>query len=181
MIVHPDLVVVADASLIHDPAARVLEGIDERTAVFVNSPLTGEQLRTQTSLPGRLTTLDLTEIAVREFGKRGALSALLGAVAGRLVGLRQDSLRQAIARELADCLFAAIKSKHNAMALLTPDQREKDRAHRDAMKSEHTGSHGGGMGHGGMMGGMMGGGGHGGQGGGGHGSGGAGGGQQHQH
>lgn len=82
------------------------------------------------------------------------------------------------------CLFAAIKSKHNAMALLTPDQREKDRAHREAMKSEHQGQHGGGMGgmgHGGMMGGMMGGGGHGGQGGGEHGSGGAGGGQQHQH
>lgn len=82
------------------------------------------------------------------------------------------------------CLFAAIKSKHNAMALLTPDQREKDRAHREAMKSEHEGQHGGGMGgmgHGGMMGGMMGGGGHGGQGGGEHGSGGAGGGQQHQH
>lgn len=85
------------------------------------------------------------------------------------------------------CLFAAIKSKHNAMALLTPDQREKDRAHREAMKSEHEGRHGGGMGgmgHGGMMGGMMGGamggGGHG-QGGGEHGSGGAGGGQQHQH
>ena len=85
------------------------------------------------------------------------------------------------------CLFAAIKSKHNAMALLTPDQREKDRAHREAMKSEHEGRHGGGMGgmgHGGMMGGMMGGamGGSGhGQGGGEHGSGGAGGGQQHQH
>jgi hypothetical protein len=81
------------------------------------------------------------------------------------------------------CLFAAIKSKHNAMALLTPDQREKDRAHREAMKSEHEGQHGGGMGgmgHGGMMGGMMGGSGHG-QGSGDHGSGGAGGGQQHQH
>ena len=81
------------------------------------------------------------------------------------------------------CLFAAIKSKYNAMALLTPDQREKDRAHREAMKSEHEGQHGGGMGgmgHGGMMGGMMGGSGHG-QGGGEHGSGGAGGGQQHQH
>ena len=81
------------------------------------------------------------------------------------------------------CLFAAIKSKHNAMALLTPDQREKDRAHREAMKSEHEGQQGGGMGgmgHGGMMGGMMGGSGHG-QGGGEHGSGGAGGGQQHQH
>jgi hypothetical protein len=81
------------------------------------------------------------------------------------------------------CLFAAIKSKHNAMALLTPDQREKDRAHREAMKSEHEGQHGGGMGgmgHGGTMGGMMGGSGHG-QGSGDHGSGGAGGGQQHQH
>ena len=75
------------------------------------------------------------------------------------------------------CLFAAIKSKHNAMALLTPDQREKDRAHREAMKSEHEGQQGGGMGgmgHGGMMGGMMGGA----MGGSGHGQGG---GQQHQH
>ena len=85
------------------------------------------------------------------------------------------------------CLFAAIKSKHSAMALLTPDQREKDRAYREAMKSEHEGQHGGGMGGmgrggmmGGAMGGAMGGSGHG-QGGGEHGSGGAGGGQQHQH
>ncbi|MDH4082253.1 MAG: periplasmic heavy metal sensor [Nitrospira sp.] len=63
------------------------------------------------------------------------------------------------------CLFEAIKSKRTAMALLTPDQREKDRAHREAMKSEHEGEHGGGMGGGGMMGGM----GHGGMsGGGGH-------------
>ena len=102
MITHPDLVVVADASLIGDPAARVTEGIDERTAVFVNSPLTGEQLRTQTALPGRLTVLDLTEIAVREFGKQGAISALLGAVAGRLVGLRPESIDHAVAQELAD-------------------------------------------------------------------------------
>lgn len=89
------------------------------------------------------------------------------------------------------CLFEAIKSKRTAMALLTPDQREKDRAHREAMKSEHEGEHSGGMGgmggggmmggmggmgRGGMMGGMggmggggMSGGGHGGRGGGGHG------------
>ncbi len=94
------------------------------------------------------------------------------------------------------CLFEAIKSKRTAMALLTPDQREKDRAHREQMKSKSEGQHGGGG-----MGGMgrgMGGGGHGGRGGGGHGggqagggqgghsagapeSGGSGGGQQHQH
>ncbi|MDC8450166.1 MAG: hypothetical protein LV473_17670 [Nitrospira sp.] len=91
------------------------------------------------------------------------------------------------------CLVAAIKSKRTAMALLTPEQREKDRAHREQMKSESQ--QGGGMG--GMGGGMggrgrggMSGGGHGGRGGGGgqgghdggeHGSGESSGGQQHQH
>jgi Spy/CpxP family protein refolding chaperone len=95
------------------------------------------------------------------------------------------------------CLLAAIKSTRTAMALLTPEQREKDRAHWDHMKSSGEGQHSGGMegmGHGGMMGGRggmggmmggmgggaMGGSGHG-QSGGDHGSGGSSGGQQHQH
>ncbi len=71
----------------------------------------------------------------------------------------------------AACLFAAIKGKRNAMALLTSDQREKDRAHREAMKSEHEGEQSGGMGGmgGGGMKGGMGGMGRGGKGGGGHG------------
>ncbi|MCA1957614.1 MAG: hypothetical protein LDL14_03680 [Nitrospira sp.] len=81
-------------------------------------------------------------------------------------------------------LFSAIKAQQSAKVLLTPDQREKDRAHRERMKSEGKGEHerGGGMG-GGMMGGRdgrrrggmgggmgggMSGGGHGGQSGGGH-------------
>jgi pyruvate ferredoxin oxidoreductase gamma subunit len=102
IITRPDLVVVADVTLIGDPAARVLDGIDERTAVFVNSPLSAEQIRVETSLPGRLTLLDLTEIALQRFGKREAISSLLGAVAGRLVGLHQESIRKAIAEELAD-------------------------------------------------------------------------------
>jgi pyruvate ferredoxin oxidoreductase gamma subunit len=102
IITHPNLVVVADASLIGDPIARVLEGVDEGTLLFVNSSLSAEQLATQASLSGRVTTLDLTGIALQRLGKRGAISALLGAVAGRLVGLRQDSIHDAIARELAD-------------------------------------------------------------------------------
>ena len=90
------------------------------------------------------------------------------------------------------CLVAAIKGKRNAMAMLTPEQREKEHVLHEQMKS--GGQHGGGtggMGRGGMMGGMggmmggMGGGGTGGsgrgQGGGDHGSGGSSGSQQHQH
>jgi pyruvate ferredoxin oxidoreductase gamma subunit len=114
----PDLVVIADASLIQDSAARVLDGIDERTPVFVNSALTAEQLQAQTSLPGRLTTLNLTDIALQQCGKGGAISALLGAVAGRLVGLRRDSVREAIARELADLGLAASQIERNQSAAL---------------------------------------------------------------
>jgi pyruvate ferredoxin oxidoreductase gamma subunit len=113
IIARPDLVVIADASLIHDPTARVLDGIDERTVVFVNSPLTTEQFQVQTSLPGRVTTLDLTDIALQQFGKRGAISSLLGAVAGRLVGLSRESVREAIARELADLGLAATVIERN--------------------------------------------------------------------
>lgn len=118
LIVHPDLVVVADASLIPDPAARVLEGIDERTALFINAPLSSEQLHAQGFLPGRLTTLDLTDIALQQFGKRGAISALLGAVAGRFVGLRWESIEDAIGRELADLgLSASVIEQNQDVAL----------------------------------------------------------------
>lgn len=118
LIVRPDLVMIADASLIHDPAARVLEGIDERTAIFVNSPLTAEQFQAQTSLPGRLTTLDLTDTALQQFGTRGTISALLGAIAGRLVGLRRNSVQEAIAQELADVgLAASVIERNQAVAL----------------------------------------------------------------
>jgi pyruvate ferredoxin oxidoreductase gamma subunit len=117
VIAQPDLVVVADASLVPDPSARVLEGVDERTAVFVNSPLAAEQARAQFSIPGRVTTLDLTGIALEHFGKRGAISALLGAVAGRLAGLRQESVREAIARELADLgLSASVIERNQTVA-----------------------------------------------------------------
>jgi pyruvate ferredoxin oxidoreductase gamma subunit len=96
----------------------VFEGIDEHTAVFVNSPLSGEELRAETSLPGRLTTLDLTEIALQQFGKREAISALLGAVAGRLVELDQESIRKAIAEELADLgLSPSVIERNQTVAL----------------------------------------------------------------
>lgn len=72
-------------------------------------------------------------------------------------------------------LLAAIKGKRDARAMLTPDQRAKDRAQLEKMKSGGEGEHRGGMGHG-----AMGGSGHGGQGGSDH-SGGAQAGGQQQH
>ena len=123
LIARPDLVVVADASLISDPSARVTEGVDERTVVFVNSSLSADDVRSQTSLPGRLTILDLNEMALQHFGKRGAISALLGAVAGRLVGLRRESIREAIARELTDLgLVTTVIERNQTVALQCYDR-----------------------------------------------------------
>lgn len=102
LISRPDIVIVADASLIEDPAARVLDGVDQRTVVFVNSPFGAEQFQAQTPIPGQLVTMNLNEMALQHFGKRGAISALLGAVACRLAGLRRESVREAVARELAE-------------------------------------------------------------------------------
>jgi protein CpxP len=67
-------------------------------------------------------------------------------------------------------MLAAIKGKRDAAALLTPEQREKERAQREKMKSGGEGQHEGGMGSGG----------HGGSKGGDHASGEQGG-EQHQH
>ncbi|NGZ94995.1 MAG: hypothetical protein CV089_02475 [Nitrospira sp. WS110] len=117
IIAHPTVVVVADTSLISDPAARVLDGVDEKTVLFMNSSRSAEQLATQISLSGRVTALDLTEVALQHFGKRGAISALLGAVAGRLVGLRQESIHEAISRELADLgLVASVIAQNQTAA-----------------------------------------------------------------
>ncbi len=118
LITRPHLVVIADRSLIPDPSARVLEGVDDRTVVFLNAPLGAEETQAQMSIPGRLTTLDLNDMALRHFGKRSAISALLGAVAGRLLGLTRKSINEAIGRELADLGLAGPMIESNQTVAL---------------------------------------------------------------
>jgi pyruvate ferredoxin oxidoreductase gamma subunit len=102
IIARPTLVVVADDSLLADPAARVSDGVTKDTALFVNTVKSAEQLRMETSTPGRLAALDLTVLVLQQFGMLRALSAPLGAVAARLLGLKIEQVREAVARELAD-------------------------------------------------------------------------------
>lgn len=124
-IAHPDVVVLADASLMSDPTAHVFEGVAAQTPVFVNSPLTAEQLRAQASLPGRIMTLDVTEIALQRLGQREAISALLGAVAARLSGLEREPVRFAIERELNDLgLSRPVIERNQAAALHCYDSVE---------------------------------------------------------
>lgn len=102
VITRPDLVVIADDTLVHDPIARVLEGVHEKTALFINTVLPPEQFLAERALPARISTFDVTGLVLKKFGKVVALSAPLGAVASRLAGLKLSSLRQALTRELGD-------------------------------------------------------------------------------
>ncbi len=101
-IAHPDVIVVADASLLDDAVAHVLDGVTGQTVLFVNSSLSADLLRTHLSLPEQVTVRDVTGIALQQLGAREAISALLGAVAARLVGLAWEPVRSAIDGELRD-------------------------------------------------------------------------------
>ncbi|GMV49423.1 MAG: hypothetical protein NBKEAIPA_03213 [Nitrospirae bacterium] len=116
VIAHPDVLCVADASLIEDPTAHVADGVAAETLVFVNSPFPPEEVVARTAIPGKVTTLDLTDLALQRLGQREAISALLGAVAARLVLLPQESVQEAIARELGDLGLNATAIERNQSA-----------------------------------------------------------------
>lgn len=99
-IARPDLVLVSDDSLLTDPVARVTEGVESHTVVFLNTARSAEVLTGAGTIPGRLTSYDLTGLMLARFGKPGVLSAPLGAVAGRLAGLSLDVVRRAVTQEL---------------------------------------------------------------------------------
>ena len=100
LIARPNLVVVADETLLTDPLARALEGVTDATAVFVNTTRSPEEVRAASPVAGRLTTMDLTGLVLAKLGRIGALSAPLGAVTARLLGLSIESLRAALSQEL---------------------------------------------------------------------------------
>ena len=118
LISKPHLVIVADETLVADPAARVLEGVTDETVVFVNSSHDPEHVRTEQRIPGPTTTLDLTGRALDRLGKISALSAPLGAVAARLAGLNVNHVRGAVIRELTSLgLSGSALTDNTALAI----------------------------------------------------------------
>ena len=112
-IAHPDVIVVAEASSLDDAGAHVLEGMTEQTVLFVNSSLSSEAVRAHRFLPTQVSTRDVTGMALEQLGQREAISALLGAVAAKLVGLEWKPLQSAISRELADLGVAGAVIERN--------------------------------------------------------------------
>jgi pyruvate ferredoxin oxidoreductase gamma subunit len=102
VVVDPDLIVVADETLLTDPAAGVLSGVDGASAIFVNTAAEGQALAHQYQIKCPVLTLDLTALTGELLGRASALSAPLGAAACALTGLVSEELMvRAVREELA--------------------------------------------------------------------------------
>lgn len=113
---HPDLVIVADESLVPIPAAGVLSGVDARTVLLINSAVRGEDWRARLNLAGPVITLPVSA-EVESLADLPGIGAMCAGAAARLVGcIRREALAQAISHELRD-LSAEIIGRTRAHAL----------------------------------------------------------------
>jgi pyruvate ferredoxin oxidoreductase gamma subunit len=87
IIARPDLVVIADDSLLVDPAAQPLAGCDAKSTALVNSAKDEATLRSIISFPGRLLWADFTSLALGKTQTLASLSTTLGVATARLIGL----------------------------------------------------------------------------------------------
>jgi pyruvate ferredoxin oxidoreductase gamma subunit len=102
-IVDPHLILVADETLLADPAAGVLGGSEYASAVFVNSPREGPALAGQYAIGCPVLTADLSTLTAGLLGRGSALSAALGAAGCALAGLGPPELvLRAVREELAE-------------------------------------------------------------------------------
>ncbi len=108
VILDPDLLLVADETLLADPAAGVLSGSETASALFVNSPVPAAELAQRHGIACPVLCLDLTGPALDRLGRGTAVSASLGAVGCALTGLIDEELMaRAVREELADLHLGA--------------------------------------------------------------------------
>lgn len=101
VIQHPDLVIVADDSLVAVPAAGVLQGITEKTVLLINSHENPETWQHRLNTPGQILILPVAE-DVEDRSELPYLGTTCAGAAARLVGvITLEYLQQAIRDELS--------------------------------------------------------------------------------
>lgn len=99
---HPDLVIVADDSLVPVPAANVLLGVSARTVLLINSAVSAEDWRARLNLTATIVTLPASA-EVENRAEQPYIGAMCAGAAARLVGcVQRQALIQAIGDELRD-------------------------------------------------------------------------------
>ncbi|MEA3291957.1 MAG: 2-oxoacid:acceptor oxidoreductase family protein [Pseudomonadota bacterium] len=111
VILHPDLVIVADDSLIPVPAAGVLAGVEARTVLLISTSETADKWRRRLNVSGPVLTLpepaeieDRLELRYVGAECAGAAARLTGVISG-------DALQQAVRNELSGMVAEVVE--HN--------------------------------------------------------------------
>ena len=110
-ITQPDLVVVADDTLLTEPAAQPLAGCDRQCTVLLNAVKDAAALLPLRSHGGRMVVADFTTLVLAHTTTLAALSTALGVSAACLVGLSLEASLTGLEEELSS-------------AHLSPSQRQ---------------------------------------------------------
>jgi len=114
IITHPDLVIVADDSLVPVPGAGILAGIEADTVLLINSDETADTWRDRLNISGDIFTLP---VETEDRAELRFIGATCSGAAARLIGkISRESLQQAIKDELGE-LGDKVVEKNLAKAL----------------------------------------------------------------
>jgi len=105
-ITRPDLVVVADESLLTDLSAQPLAGCDTHTTLLINSAKEEAILRALAENCGRLFAADFTALVLEKTRTLASLSTALGVASACLVGLSLADTLVGLAEEFSEHLDA---------------------------------------------------------------------------
>lgn len=100
VIPNPDIVIVMDQTLLSDPQAEPFSGLNKNGVVFINTPDSPAQVKDEYDIYAQVITLDITKIGLDMLGSP-IISTLAGAVASRIVGIGEESLKNAVEKELS--------------------------------------------------------------------------------
>lgn len=96
----PDLVVVADDTLLDDPAVQPLSGLPPAGALLIATGHSAEEVRRHTGHPGPIVARDFLTLALEEVGSAVGASTALAAAAGAMLGLSERAAVEALNTEL---------------------------------------------------------------------------------
>ncbi len=105
VIERPDLIVLADETLLEVPEAKVLASQETASAIFINSQ-DAAQLVDKFGIVAPVVSLDLTTLTLATLGLASALSSGLGAAAARMIDLAHEVLVSAVREELSQLPLA---------------------------------------------------------------------------
>jgi pyruvate ferredoxin oxidoreductase gamma subunit len=118
-IARPDLVIVADETLLPEPSAQPLAGCDGSCTLLINTPRDHRALQHMATHGGRLLVADFTTLVLSMTQTLASLSTALGIAAACLVGLRLEDSLAGVNAELAQVHLTPAQQTANVLLART--------------------------------------------------------------